>query len=81
MAIHCPAGQEVLEKYDLVAGGNIIDAVAAFRSAKQLGVWAMYENEASHTESMVGSTLQSTEEQWCLTALRLADEPNSLDGF
>ena len=71
----------MLQKFDINVGGNVVDAVAAFRQAKQQGVWAMYENEASTTEALIGATLQGTDEQWCLSALRLADGPQDLDGF
>ena len=78
----CPESAKALEKINISSScGDLHAAIGSFKKARNQGVWAMYEKEAEHTEAVIGHTLETTSLQWCLSALRLSDEPLSKEGF
>ena len=79
---NCPESAKALEKINISSScSDLHAAIGSFKKGRAQGVWAMYEKEAEHTEAVIGVTLEATSLQWCLSALRLADEPFWKEGF
>ena len=78
----CPESYAALGRVNISSScGDLHAAIGSFKGRRAQGIWAMYEKGAACTEAMIGATLETTGQQWCLAALRLADEPISKEGF
>ena len=75
-----PQAWQVLQKVNITSLCSDLRAVvSSSRKGRGCGVLAMYQTESALAESQVGSCLDTVLQQWCLSALRLADSPEELD--